>query len=73
MTKLMVAFHSFTNAPNRVLVVGNIYSVLAANIAMKYVTQQWEVHAADFWCGIWLQIMEVLRSFQHSQTVLQQV
>ena len=35
MTKLMVAFRSFANAPNRVLVVGNIYSVLAANIAMK--------------------------------------
>jgi len=55
------------------ITVGNIYLVLAANIAMKYVILQWEVHAADIWCGIWLQIVEVLRIFQHSQTVLQQV
>jgi hypothetical protein len=69
----MVAFRSFANAPNRVLVVGNIYSVLAANFAMKYVIIHWEVHGADFWGGIWLQIVEVLRISQHSQTVLQQV
>jgi len=73
MTKLMVAFRCFTNAPNWVLVVGNICSVLAANTAMKYVILQGEVHGADFWFGIWLQIVEVLRSFQHSRTVLQQV
>jgi len=51
MTKLMVAFRSFANVPNRVLVVGNIYSVLAANIAMTYVILQWQVHVQTFGVG----------------------